>query len=78
MTPRDQYLELKKLGFTIGMISKQTGINRHKLNNIEFKNMYFFSPAEKAAFTVYYKKAKELSSIYGERLAEYLAKEQAK
>lgn len=78
MTVRDMYLELKKLGFTIGIISKHTGISIHKINNMVGKNSYFFTDAEKAAFQVYYEHGKYMAKVYGERLAEYLAHEQNK
>lgn len=78
MTPRDQYLELKKLGFKIGTVAKQTGINKYKLQNMEFQDKYYFTDAEKAAFQVYYEHGKYMAKVYGDRLAEYLAQEQNK
>ena len=76
MTLRDQYLELKKLGFTIGIVAKHTGITRTKLVNLEFQNKARFTTAEVMAFDAYYQDAKLLAVVYGEKLAEYLAKKE--
>lgn len=73
MTVRDMYLELKKLGFTIGIITKHTGISIHKINNMVGKNSYFFTDAENAAFKAYYEHGKYMARVYGDKLAEYLA-----
>lgn len=72
MTIRDQYIELKSIGFTIGIISKHTGITKTKLENLEFQSKAKFTIAELMAFDAYYQDAKRLAVVYGEKLAEYL------
>ena len=76
MTIREQYLELKQLGFKPSAIVKHTGIARTKLINLEVQNSARFTMPELMAFDAYYQDAKKLAVVYGDKLAEYLAKKE--
>lgn len=74
MTIKQMYEELLKLGFPVKMISRHTGISESKFKHMRFGKYANFTHSEVEAFNYYFDKCKALEKVYGDKLAEYLAK----